>query len=149
MDKIEELKKLKQLLEDSVINEEEFKSLKTEILNTDTGKIVQEEKKLKVYEEEKYGTFTVSYKGRWFLIDAKTTLNINGVMHSKHSTKKGFSVNIPIESDSITINVKVGGVSSTTYDLKELKKGCNYNLELIFDDTWGKYSNKFKLSENG
>jgi hypothetical protein len=155
MDIIAELKKLKQLLDEGVISQEEFKPLKDEILNndTETSRVVQDVEKLKLDEvtknEASYGTLTVRYKGRWFLFDPKTILKVNGIMHSKHLTKKGFSVDIPIQSQSINLEVIVNNMVSTVYNLNDLKEELNYNLELKFDMQSGGYSNKYKLTENG
>jgi hypothetical protein len=152
MDKIEELTKLKELLDNGIISHEEFDSLKNEILNSKQDKLADiipiDSIKTENNNKPQSGVLTINYKGKWFLLDAKTTLKINGEVHSKHSTKKGFSVEIPIESESIKLGLAIGGMKTTTYDLKELKKGCDYNLELIYDDVWGKYSNKFNMSEN-
>jgi hypothetical protein len=155
MDKIEELKKLKQLLDDGVISENEFQSLKNEILNNDaeTSRVLQDVEKLKLDEvtknEASYGTLTVRYNGRWFLFDPKTIIKVNGIIHSKHLTKKGFSVNIPIKSQSINLEVTVNNTVLTVYNLNDLKEELNYNLELKFDMQSGGYSNKYKLTENG
>jgi hypothetical protein len=69
-------------------------------------------------------------------------------LHSTHSTKQGFSIKIPITSDKMSIKVLMS-IKSTVYELAELDKSKDYLLGLIYDSIWGKYSNKFKIVENG
>lgn len=95
------------------------------------------------------GTITVRFSGKWFIFDYKTKLFVNGTLHSTHSTKKGFNVSIPIQSDNIILKLVLGGMKSTTYELQELEKNKNYVMELTYSELWGRYSTKFNLWENG
>lgn len=95
------------------------------------------------------GHLQISFNGQWFLIDAKTKLFIDNELHSTHSTKKGFSVCIPLISESLEIKVVLGGIKSTIYELEELEINKGYHLELTYDNTWGKYSKNFNFIENG
>ncbi|PCI98009.1 MAG: hypothetical protein COB15_06655 [Flavobacteriales bacterium] len=152
MDKITELKNLKLLLDEGAITKNEFESLKSEILNKE---VVEKPIKEVILEQPKEtvkkvkGAINISFEGQYFLFDTKTKIFIDGVEHSSHSTKSGFSVDIPIESDIMNIKVSLGGVKSTTYDLTELDLFKKYYLRLSYDTTWGKYSKKINFSENG
>lgn len=97
--------------------------------------------------ENKKGILTIRFPGQWFLIDAKTEIFVNGILHSENSTKNGFNVEIPIETENKTIKVVLLGLRSTSFDLTDLKITKNYLLELKYDNTWGKYSDKPNLSE--
>jgi hypothetical protein len=152
MDKLENLKKLKQLLDDGALSGEEYSKMKNEILSNVDEEIkpsldadIKENKKVK---KTKTGILTVSFKGQWFLFDAKTQLFINNVLHSTHSTKNGFRVEIPIASEEISIKVVLMSIKSTEYKLEELDKSKDYSFGLIYDSAWGKYSNKFNIVEN-
>ncbi|RDI50479.1 SHOCT domain-containing protein [Flavobacterium glaciei] len=150
MDKLENLKKLKQLLDDGVLSEKEYSEMKNEILSkTDDDVKSSLETPITENKKNKTGTLTVGFKGQWFLFDAKTQLFVNNVLHSTHSTKQGFSVQIPISSESISIKVVLMSIKSTVYELEELDKSKDYSLGLIYDSAWGKYSNKFNIVENG
>ena len=150
MDKLENLKKLKQLLDDGVLSEKEYSEMKNEILSkTDDDVKLSLDTPITENKKNKTGTLTVGFKGQWFLFDAKTQLFVNNVLHSTHSTKQGFSVQIPISSESISIKVVLMSIKSTVYELEELDKSKDYSLGLIYDSAWGKYSNKFNIVENG
>jgi hypothetical protein len=150
MDKLENLKKLKQLLDDGVLSEKEYSEMKNEILSkTDDDVKSSLDTPVKENKKNKTGILTVGFKGQWFLFDAKTQLFVNNVLHSTHSTKQGFSVQIPITSEKISIKVVLMSIKSTVYDLEELDKSKDYSLGLIYDTAWGKYSNKFNIVENG
>lgn len=143
MDKITELKKLKGLLDSRVINENEFQSLKDEVLTNNSN----DSNNTMELNKEIQGVLTISFSGQWFLIDAKTKLSINGVLHSTHSTKKGFKVDIPINFDKISLKATIAGLKSTVYDISGLNANTNYEFELIYDTLYGKYSDDFKLTE--
>jgi hypothetical protein len=153
MDKLENLKKLKQLLDDGVLIENEFSEMKNEILSKTVSDTKAQErlnyKENKIAQQTKNGILTISFSGQWFLFDAKTQLFVNNELHSTHSTKKGFSVRIPITSDKMSIKVVLMSIKSTVYELEELNKSRDYSLGLIYDTTWGKYSNKFNIIDNG
>lgn len=153
MDKIENLKKLKQLFDDGVLSEKEFSEMKNEILSKTNAEVKPSQgipfAENKEVPKSKTGMLTVSFGGQWFLFDAKTQLFINNELNSIHSTKQGFSVKIPIISEKMTIKVVLMSMKSTVYELEELDKSKDYSLGLIYDSTWGKYSNKFKITENG
>jgi len=153
MDKLENLKKLKQLFDNGVLSEKEYSEMKNEILSKTDGEAkpaqgtpIAENKEVP---KPKIGMLTVSFSGQWFLFDAKTQLFVNNELHSTHSTKQGFSVKIPITSDKMSIKVVLMSIKSTIYELEELDKSKDYSLGLIYDSTWGKYSNKFNIVENG
>ena len=150
MDKIAELKSLKELLDSGVITEVEFAKMKNEVLNGN-----QVKKKIHIEDSqsdiiaENPGTIMVSFEGQYFLFDAKTKIFLNGNLHSTHSTKKGFAVLIAFSDDSIELKVSLAGVKSTIYTIDELDVKKEYFLTLEYDTTWGKYSNEFKFTENG
>jgi hypothetical protein len=153
MDKLENLKKLKILFDDGILSENEYSEMKNEILSKSNNQI-SASKKLSIESiitspQSKNGVLTVSYPGRYFLFDAKTKLYVNNELHSTHSTKKGFSVKIPIDFESVTLKVAILDSQSTSYEIEELDMVKNYSMELIYDIVWGKYSDKFNFSENG
>ncbi|MDR7210921.1 hypothetical protein [Flavobacterium piscis] len=150
MDKLENLKKLKQLLDDGALSEKEFVEMKIQILSK-TNNEKESIQNLNVTKKgtEQNGILTISFSGQWFLFDAKTKLFVNDDLHSTHSTKQGFNVRIPIITDKISIKVVLASIKSTLYELQELDKSKNYTLGLIYDTAWGKYSNKFNITENG
>ena len=125
MSKIDDIKNLKRLLDEKVIDQQEFDKLKNEILGTSkTEDKTSEKDATKEHnsvnpDSPTKGMLTVSYAGRWFLIDAKTKITINGVYHSTHSTKKGFSVDIPIQSESMTVKATLGSVKTRVFELNE------------------------------
>lgn len=147
MDKIQELKKLKDLLDNNIVNEQEFEKMKKEILSDSISKSTPD--KTIINTQQKKGELTISFPGQWFLFDAKIKLFVNKELHSTHSIKKGFSVQIPITSSDLNLKVILGGMKSTVYEINELKTNENYELELVYDDTWGKFSKKFNFTENG
>ena len=153
MDKIENLKKLKLLFDDGILTEKEFSEMKYEILTKIDNEIIPSGNVYKNHYKEspkiKSGVLTISFAGQWFLFDAKTKLFINDELHSTHSIKNGFSVDIPILSDKLTIKVVLMSIKTTVYELEELDKTKDYSFGLIYDMAWGKYSNKFNLYENG
>lgn len=135
---------------DGVLSEKEYSEMKNEILSkTDDDVKSSLDTAVKENKKNKTGILTVGFKGQWFLFDAKTKLFVNNVLHSTHSTKQGFSVQIPITSENISIKVVLMSIKSTVYDLEELDKSKDYSLGLIYDTAWGKYSNKFNIVENG
>lgn len=150
MDKLENLKKLKQLLDDGALSEKEFVEMKIQTLSK-TNNEKESIQNLNVTKKgtEQNGILTISFSGQWFLFDAKTKLFVNDDLHSTHSTKQGFNVRIPIITDKISIKVVLASIKSTLYELQELDKSKNYTLGLIYDTAWGKYSNKFNITENG
>ncbi len=95
------------------------------------------------------GVLNIKFNGQWFLFDAKTKLFVNGILHSTHSTKNGFDVDIELTSDKISLKLVLAGTKSTTYELSELDLNKNYKMELEYNNTWGRYSNKFNFIENG
>jgi hypothetical protein len=153
MDKLENLKKLKQLFDDGILSEIEFFEMKNEILTKNDNETKSSENLFENVRLEskqiKKGVLTISFGGQWFLFDASTKLFINDAFHSTHSIKKGFSVEIPIESDKLIIKVVLMSIKTTIYELEELDKTKDYSFGLIYDNAWGKYSNKFNLEENG
>jgi len=153
MDKLENLKKLKQLFDNGVLSEKEYSEMKNEILSKKDSEIkpsqvtpIPENKEVP---KTKVGMLTVNFSGKWALFDAKTQLLVNNELHSTHSTKQGFSVKIPIISDKMSIKVVLMGIKSTVYEVEELDKSKDYSLGLFYDSAWGKYSNKYKIIENG
>ncbi|GEC72233.1 hypothetical protein SAMN05443543_103373 [Flavobacterium flevense] len=150
MDKLENLKKLKQLLDDGALSEKECVEMKIQILSK-TNNEKESIQNLNVTKKgtEQNGILTISFSGQWFLFDAKTKLFVNDDLHCTHSTKQGFNVRIPIITDKISIKVVLASIKSTLYELQELDKSKNYTLGLIYDTAWGKYSNKFNITENG
>lgn len=155
MDKIQELTKLKGLLDNGIIDQKEYEKMKADILNqganTPSGTVSSNTNLAaeKVPNPIKKGSLKISFGGQWFLFDAKTKLFIDDKLHSSHSTKQGFSIDVPIEKSKLNIKVMLGGMKSTTYQIDELELNKQYELELIYDNTWGKYSKKFNFSENG
>ncbi len=91
------------------------------------------------------GKVTVHFKGQWFLFEATTTIFVDGYEHSDHSTKKGFTIEVPITNDEMIIETYING-DSTKFCITELDEFSNYQIELFFSRTWGKFSNKFKFS---
>ena len=153
MDKLENLKKLKKLFDDGVLSEKEYSEMKNEILSKSDNETkplqnLNVEQK-KESQQNKNGVLTVSFGGQWFLFDAKTKLFVNDELHSTHSIKNGFSVKIPIVSDKMVIKVVLMSIKTTIYELEELDKSKDYSFGLIYDTVWGKYSDKFNLTENG
>src|SRR5665213_2464629 len=96
-----------------------------------------------------FARYTQPYDDQWFLFDAKTKLFVNDELHSTHSIKNGFNVKIPIVSDKMVIKVVLMSIKTTIYELEELDKSKDYSFGLIYDTVWGKYSDKFNLTENG
>lgn len=153
MDKIENLKKLKELLDNGVISSNEFSKMKSEILSDKDDGVelsqVQSTKGDSNKINESTGTLTVRFDGQWFIFDVKTQLFVDNKLHSTHSTKRGFNAVIPITSDRLLIKVVLMSMKSTEFELEELDKSKDYTLILKYDTAWGKYSNKFQIVENG
>lgn len=150
MDKLENLKKLKQLFDNGVLSEKEFFELKNEILSKVDGEIKSSrhlnfEQNIES-KQIKNGFLTVSFDGQSFTFDAETKLFINDELHSKHSTINGFSVEIPILSDKMEIKVVLMSIKTTIYELEELDKSKDYFFGLIYDNVWGRYSDKINLT---
>jgi len=142
MNKINELNKLKELLDKELITSNEFSEMKKEIFS-DTTEIIKGKSNLDK------GYITVSFAGKWFLFDAKVKIFVDDKLQSKHSIKKCFSQKIPITSSKIKLKVVIGGMKSTTFTLDELITNQNYDLVLEYDETWGKFSKNCNFKENG
>lgn len=99
--------------------------------------------------ENNTGILTLAYPGQWFLVDMKTKIKVNGQEHSTHSIKKGFTVDLPITSATMQIEVALGGIKSTKYELAGLDTATNYTMNLNYSDTMGKFSKDYKLVKEG
>jgi len=88
---------------------------------------------------------TITFPGQWFLLDSKIKVFIDGKLHSVHSIKNGFSISIPITSDEIKIQVVLGGMRSTIYNLNGFEIGSNYTMMLIYNTVLGKFGKEYKL----
>lgn len=153
MDKLENLKKLKQLFDDGILSEKEFFEMKNEILSrndieTKSSENLYENVRKEV-KQVNNGFLTVIFAGQWFLFDAKTRIFVNSELHSTHSTKNGFSSKIPIESDCISLRLEINELESTTFEIDDLDIKKNYTIIVEYSRMWGKYSSKFNFSENG
>jgi len=145
MDKLDNLKKLKSLLESNVITESEYSKMKEEILNPSTPDVVS--KKTEVPKKE--GVMTVSFAGQFALIDMKVHLYINEQFHSTQSYRKGFSVKVPLTVDKLQVEVKnisITGTNSTIYEFEDFEQGRDYLLELSFDALSSRFHKDFNLS---
>ncbi|MCG3165159.1 MAG: hypothetical protein POELPBGB_00921 [Bacteroidia bacterium] len=152
MDKLENLKKLKKLLDDNVITEKEYSEMKNEILGKSENEIpssnfANNESK-KETQQKKNGSLTLSFGGVWLLVDWKTYILVNNELHSTHSIKKGFTEIIPINAESMILTINIGAMS-TTYELEELNQQKNYSMELSYSRVSSKFDDKFNFSENG
>jgi hypothetical protein len=96
--------------------------------------------------ENKEQTLTIIWDGQFFLFDVKTEIAINGSFHSKQSTKKGFSITIPLENESIKIKLSLLGLKSTELNLNTDPK-FSYKIKVFYDTVWGKYSDKYELKQ--
>jgi hypothetical protein len=158
MDKIENLKKIKQLFDDGILSEKEFSEMKNEILTKNNNELKSSEnelksskklKKNKDNQQNKNGVLTVNFPGVWTVIDVKTKLFVNDELHSTVSTKNGFNIKLPIKSENITLKLQITSEESTSFEIEELDKLKNYTMIVDYSRMWGKYSSKFKFSENG
>jgi len=147
MSKIEELQKLKKLLDDGVLNNDEFQTMKDELLSKETSK--KQNTSSEPVQEKKEGILTIGFGGQWFLFDAKIKIYVNEELNSQHSIKKGFSVEIPLTSKNLKIKVTLSGLKSTTYQIDELDTSKDYLLGLIYDNALGKFSNEINITEHG
>lgn len=89
------------------------------------------------------GNLHIKWNGQFFLMDIKTAIYVNDTLHSKQSTKKGFSVSVPITNGQMNIKLKLGP-KSTTYNIP-LDSSKDYILNLKYNDTLGKYDKKYDL----
>ena len=147
MDKIQKLIQLKELLDSGGISEQEYGTLKNELLSTDNDTKESHNNTIGV-ERTTNGSVTLSYPGVWLLFDAKIKIIINKELHSAQSAKKGFEVTIPLDSDSLDIELLFMGIKSTKIQVTQLDKRKNYTIELEYDSNWGKISNEINLIEN-
>ncbi len=147
MDKIQKLIQLKELLDSGGISEQEYGTLKNELLSTDNDTKESHNNTIGV-ERTTNGSVTLSYPGVWLLFDAKIKIIINKELHSVQSAKKGFEVTIPLDSDSLDIELVFMGIKSTKIQVTQLDKRKNYTIELEYDSSWGKISNEINLIEN-
>ena len=147
MDKIQKLIQLKELLDSGGISEQEYGTLKNELLSTDNDTKESHNNTIGV-ERTTNGSVTLSYPGVWVLFDAKIKIIINKELHSVQSAKKGFEVTIPLDSDSLDIELVFMGIKSTKIQVTQLDKRKNYTIELEYDSNWGKISNEINLIEN-
>ncbi|WP_116786856.1 SHOCT domain-containing protein [Flavobacterium psychrotrophum] len=150
MDKIEKLKQLKQLLDDSVINSDEYNAMKQEIIAGNATYTLPEtssspERTSPVM--NKKGDIRLVFAGcKGFFFDVKTKIFINGTLLSAESTKRGFDLIAPISGRELSIRLVLGGMKSTTYEITEIEPNKDYTMTFSYDLTWGKYSNNFNLS---
>jgi hypothetical protein len=99
-----------------------------------------------VNNENKEQTLSITWDGRFALFDVKTELYINGVFHSKQSTKKGFNVTIPLDNSNIKVKLTLLGWTSTELNLNVDPK-FSYKMKIFYDAVWGKYSDKYELKQ--
>jgi len=99
-----------------------------------------------VNNENKEQTLSITWDGQFFLFDVKTELYINGVFHSKQSTKKGFNVTIPLDNSNIKVKLTLLGLKSTELNLNVDPK-FSYKMKIFYDTVWGKYSDKYELKQ--
>ena len=147
MDKNQKLIQLIELLDTGGISEQEYGTLKNELLSTDNDTKESHNNTIGV-ERTTNGSVTLSYPGVWLLFDAKIKIIINKELHSVQSAKKGFEVTIPLDSDSLDIELVFMGIKSTKIQVTQLDKRKNYTIELEYDSNWGKISNEINLIEN-
>ena len=135
------------MLDSGGISEQEYGTLKNELLSTDNDTKESHNNTIGV-ERTTNGSVTLSYPGVWLLFDAKIKIIINKELHSVQSAKKGFEVTIPLDSDSLDIELVFMGIKSTKIQVTQLDKRKNYTIELEYDSNWGKISNEINLIEN-
>ena len=104
-------------------------------------------KKTLTKNENNIGSLKVSFPGQWFIVDAKTKLLVNDVIHSEHSTKKGFEALIQLPGSSLKLDIVIAGMRKTTINLNELDLSKKYSIDLTYDSFSGKYSKEFQLNE--
>ena len=150
MDKLDALKNLKQLFDDGALSEKEFVELKKSVLNNTVNHSTIEPGIKEIQKKEnaniKPGTLRINFKGAPALWSFATKLYINNLYHSTLSTKKGFTISIPIPSKRLTIKLIWGELKTTSYELEELEIGKNYYVELLWDRSIGSYSNECHFS---
>ncbi len=144
---IENLKEIKLFFDGEIISEKEYSILKAEILSLKSE--VNPSLHPKENFKNKKGVLILKFDGQWFLFDTKTKLFVNNHLHSTHSTKNGFRVEIPLNSNSITIKLLLSGIKSTEFEIEELLNNKKYSMDLSYDTIRGRYSSKYKFSENG
>jgi hypothetical protein len=96
--------------------------------------------------ENKEQTLSIIWEGQFFLFDVKTEIFINGVFHSKQSTKKGFNITIPLSNELIKVKLSLLGLKSTELNLN-IDPKHSYQMKVSYDTAWGKYSDKFELKQ--
>lgn len=147
MEKLENLTKLKSLFEGGFITEKEFSVMKNEIMKEEGTKDYYDSSSEN--NVRKTGYLNLRFPGQWFLFDSSTKLFVNDQLHSTHSTKKGFDIEIPIDNSTISLKLILAGIKSTAYIIEDLDLGKNYSIEFTYDNVWGRYSKQVKLIENG
>ncbi len=80
--------------------------------------------------EKRKGTLTFYYEGTWILFDTKYELIYNGKHVADFSFKHPFRIELPIESEKVTIRVKksIFGVSCEA----KLDPSKNYTCQFIY-----------------
>ncbi len=88
--------------------------------------------------QQTIGHLSISWPGKWMLIDTKVKVFVNDVHIGSYSFKKGFHVSIPIESTNVEIKI-IYSIRTFTKNLF-LELGKNYTLYLSYNNTWGTMS---------
>lgn len=146
MNTLEELGKLKKLLDDGVITDNEFISMKRDILRNskNTNESTGSEQ---LVEDEIPPRFIIKFKGQFFLWDVKTRIYINGELLFTESTTRGFEVEFPLEESKLEIKVMLGKMKTNIYKIEDLDVSKSYRMLLIYDNGLGKYKKNAPIKE--
>ncbi len=151
MDKLENLKKLKQLFDDGVLSEKEYSEMKNEILNIQNVTNEKTHKEIDTRENERNsikGNINLIFKGVFMLMDAKIKIHVDNELIATESLKKGFNISIPVKKDTHTFKIIQSLLISTKteFTISELQEGDNCTVLLEYDRTTGTFSNNIKIN---
>ena len=79
-----------------------------------------------------------TFKGEWFLVDANTSIYLDGKLKLKGSLKNGF--NFEIENNKVLPEIKLKFLfHSKVLEIPELDISKNYLIEIEYSRLWGNY----------
>lgn len=152
MDKLDELKKMKELFDSGMISKEELNILKVDLLSSDEipNKNLNLSSKNSDIQKPN-GVLKITYKQMFFLFYPNYSLKIDGVNLPHINIGKNYAVEIPIKKNNYDFKIEYSlfGIfkSKTDIHINNLDLYKNYIVEITYDRYAGSFSDKYTIYE--
>lgn len=152
MDKFDEIKKLKELLDSKVITVDEFNTLKNELLNPNHISIKETNSENENLELKKSnGALKIIYKKMFFLYSPNYKIKIDDVSLPDINLGKNYEAKIPIAKNNYHLKIEYSllGIFSSKTDIfiDNLDLYKNYIVEVNYDRIAGGFSSEYTINE--